>query len=437
MGAKSLVVWVVIAVIVVAAGGGIWASGHPEIAPTAPPDARSFDRRLVSRGEALAGLGACAVCHTREGGEPYAGGLPLATPFGTLYTTNITPDAGTGIGAWTKEAFIRAMREGVDRRGNHLYPAFPYDHFTRVTTEDLEAIYAYLMSAVSPVSYRAPANEMGFPWNIRRGIAAWNLLFLDRGPLSPDPTKDAEWNRGAYLAEGLGHCGSCHSPRNALGAIKKDEAYGGAHVEGWTAPALNKNSPAPIPWTKTAMVNYLMDGWHQQHGIAAGAMTPVVNNLRDQKEDDVFAIATYILSLQSGPLKPEEQAAREQKAKAFADKAEWDTAAPPAPPTDPQLAEGARVFQARCTECHRVGGKSVPLALATQVHLPDPSNLAQVIVQGIRPPQGALGRSMPAQGGNISDPEMVALIRFVRARFSTQEPWSDVEGAVRAARAHK
>jgi mono/diheme cytochrome c family protein len=438
MPAKSLVALAVVGVAVVAVAGGLWASSHPEIAPAAPPKAGTFDRKLVSRGEALAGLGACAVCHTREGGEPFAGGLPLATPFGTLYTTNITPDAGTGIGAWTKEAFTRAMREGVDRRGNHLYPAFPYDHFTRVSTEDLEAIYAYLMSGVSPVAYRAPENQMNFPWNIRRGIAAWNLLFLERGPLKPDATKDAEWNRGAYLAEGLGHCGSCHSPRNAMGAIKKgDDAYGGAHIEGWTAPALNKSSPAPIPWTKNAIVDYLMDGWHQQHGIAAGTMTPVVNNLRDQKEDDVFAIATYILSLQGGPLKPDEQAAREQKAKAFADKVEWNPSAAPEPSSDPQLAEGARVFQARCTECHRVGSKSVPLALASQVNLPDPSNLARVIVHGIRPPQGSLGRSMPAQGGNISDSEMVALIRFVRARFSTQQPWSDIEGAVQSARAHK
>jgi mono/diheme cytochrome c family protein len=428
---KRLVLWAVLIVTALVIAGFGWASRHPEIAAADPP--KSFDRKLVARGELLAGLGACAVCHTREGGEPYAGGLALPTPFGTIYTTNITPDRETGIGAWSKEAFTRAMRDGVNRAGQNLYPAFPYDHFTRVTQEDLDAIYAYLMGGVAPVAATAPANQLGFPFNIRQGLVVWNALFLDRTPWQPDPTKDAEWNRGAYLAEGLGHCGSCHSPRNALGAVKRGaDAYAGAMIEGWHAPALNKASPAPIPWTKTALVNYLMDGWHPQHGIAAGPMIPVANNLRDQKEDDVFAIAAYLLSLQGEPRKPDEQAAAEQKAKAFADRAEWDPADMASVPSEHQ--EGARVYQARCAECHRRGAKPVPLGLTSQVNYPQPDSLIRVVIGGIKPPQGALGRSMPAQDAQISDIEMVALVRFIRARFTAQAPWENLAETVRRVR---
>jgi mono/diheme cytochrome c family protein len=434
MTGRRIIVWTAfgaLALALLAAYG--WASRHAALAPVARPAPSAFDRDLVARGRSLAGFGNCAVCHTREGGEPFAGGLALPTPFGTVHTTNITPDPETGIGAWSEAAFLRAMRDGVDRAGRHLYPVFPYDHFTRVAEADLKAIYAYLMAEVAPVAARPPRNDLGFPWNLRAGLAFWNLVYLDKDPWKPDPSRDAEWNRGAYLVHGLGHCGSCHTPRNVLGALEGGaSAFSGAVVEGWHAPALDHRSPAPVPWTQAALVAYLMDGWHQDHGIAAGSMAAVANNLREQPEDDVFAIAAYVLSLQGGP---RADPARAAERKAFAAKVEWGHPDNPPIPDDRALREGARVFQARCAECHRSGGRPVPLALTSTVNHPDAANVALIVLHGVKPPQGALGRSMPALAAQIPDAEMVALLRFVRARFSREPPWSGLEETVGRARA--
>ena len=262
------------------AGPFTWASRNPEIAPIARPDPASFDRKLVAQGEKLAGFGNCHVCHTRSGGRPYAGGLPLPTPFGVIHTTNITPDPETGIGTWSEQAFIRAMREGVDRLGRHLYPAFPYDFFTKVSETDLRAIYAYLMTREA-IFQKAPENSLSFPFNIRPLLAGWKLLFHDEGPFRPEPSKDSEWNRGAYLVEGIGHCGACHTTRNRFGAAPKTgaAAYAGGNVEGWHVPPLTAAAPGPIPWTQKSLVNYLIDGWDGQHGIAAGPMSPVASDL--------------------------------------------------------------------------------------------------------------------------------------------------------------
>jgi len=411
--------------VLVVAGLGL-ASRQAELAPIARPDPASFDKKLVERGRVLAGFGDCTACHSREDGAPFAGNYPLRTPFGTIYTSNITPDRDTGIGTWSKDAFRRALKDGVDREGNHLYPAFPYDHFTKVKEDDIEAIYAYLMSAVEPVKEVTRGNELGFPFNIRATLYVWKALFLDKTPFKPDPSKDAEWNEGAYLVEGLGHCGACHTPRNFMGA-ETSPAYGGGSAEGWYAPPLNADSLSQQPWTKTQYVLYLMDGWQAQHGMAAGPMTPVVNALHKQNEIDVFAIAAYVATLR-GAAKPVEEAA----AKAAALKLEWGN--PDAPPVPNELGEGARVFQARCAQCHHSSGATVPLALETSVNAPLPDSVARVIWSGIKPPQGALGRSMPAFGPQMSEAEMAALVRFLRARFTSRSPWSGVEAAVRDAR---
>ena len=301
-------IWLLIAALpaVLVAAAVFWANRHPEIAPVAPPGEGAFDTALLRNGEALAGIGACAVCHTADRGASFAGGLALPTPFGVVYSTNITPDADSGIGSWPEAAFRRAMREGVDRRGRHLYPAFPYDHFTRVTDEDIHAIYAYLM-AQEPVAFAAPENELRFPFNIRMLLAGWKLLFLETGEFEADPNRDEEWNRGAYLAEGVGHCGACHTPRNVFGAVSRELAFGGGEAEDWHVPALNADSPAPVPWSQLQLVNYLFDGWDAEHGIAAGPMAPVVNHLYDQSEDDVFAMAAYIESWQRPKLSDAER----------------------------------------------------------------------------------------------------------------------------------
>ena len=421
------------ALVVLAAFG--WANRHPELAPVGPPSVAAFDTALLRTGEALAGLGACAVCHTSERGEPFAGGRALPTPFGIVYSTNITPDVETGIGAWSKAAFRRAMHEGVDPRGRHLYPAFPYDHFTKVTDEDVDAIYAYLMTR-EPVAFEAPDHELAFPFNVRMLLAGWKLLFLETGRFEPDASRDDEWNRGAYLAEGLGHCGACHTPRNAFGALEETAAYDGGDVEDWHAPALNARSPAPIPWSQEQLVDYLFDGWEEAHGIAAGPMAPVVNHLYDQSEDDVFAIAAYFASRQ----RPALSVAETQAVLAGARALDWERDpgySPEKTPDDPALRRGMEVWRDQCADCHKRGGGEapVPLALTTTVNAPDPRNVIHIVFDGIRPPRGALQRSMPEFGASITDADIVDLVKYVRWHFTDRPAWEDVARHVAAKRA--
>jgi mono/diheme cytochrome c family protein len=429
---------VLVVLVIVAAGGALaYAMRFPAIAPITPPEVASFDPELVERGEMLAGLGNCSVCHTREGGADYAGGLALPTPFGTIYTTNISPDPETGIGTWSEAAFIRAMRHGVDKDGGYLYPAFPYDYYTRVTEDDLKAIYAYLMTR-DPVRQEPSANDLPFPFNNRILMAGWNMLFLKEGEFQPDPNQDEEWNRGAYIIEGLGHCGACHSPRNALGAAVKTgpDVFGGGYAEGWYAPALNAQSRAPAPWTQIAFVNYLIDGHDNDHGIAAGPMTPVVDDLYEQSEDDVFAMARYLMSVRGDDRPEAEIEAEIAEVRAVAETLDWNHPQQPAMPTDPVLLRGAQVFQSQCAECHRQGGQPVSLGLSTVVNAPDAANLINISFYGIQPPPvGSLGRSMPGRAIQLSDEQMADLAAFVRDRFSDRPAWENIPAAVAAARA--
>jgi mono/diheme cytochrome c family protein len=412
---SRIALWTVVVLAVAGAAGFAFLAYQPEMAVVARPDPGSFDKALVERGRVLANYGDCTACHTRPDGPPFAGNLPLKTPFGTIYTSNITPDAETGIGTWSREAFRRSMKDGVDRKGNHLYPAFPYDHFTKVKDADIDAIYAYLMSAIAPVRETTRPHDFGFPFNIRATLAVWKALFLDKSPFQPDRSKDPEWNEGAYLVEGLGHCGACHTPRNVMGA-RMTPAYGGGSAEGWYAPPLNKDNLSQQPWSKVELVVYLMDGWHANHGMSAGPMTPVVNALHKQNEIDVFAIAAYVGTLRAG-----EKAIDAGAARAAALKLEWGH--PEAPPVATEFSEGAKVFEARCAQCHRSKGATVPLALQTSIQAPVPDSVVEVIRSGISPPTGALGRSMPAFGSQLSEAEITALAKFLRARFSTQPPW--------------
>ena len=425
---------IVVAALAVAAFG--WANRYPEIAPIEPPESSVFAAELVEKGEALAGIGDCVVCHTGPSGEPFAGGLELATPFGTIYSTNITPDANAGIGKWSEKAFVRAMHEGVDRAGDYLYPAFPYDHFAKVSVEDVRAIYAFIMTR-EPVAATPPENELRFPFNIRILVAGWNLLFLDRGRFVPDATQDDEWNRGAYLVQGLGHCGACHTPRNAFGAEKLNSRFAGGEAEGWEAPPLIAVSPDRIPWKQESLVNYLFDGWDEHHGIAAGPMAPVVNHLFEQSEDDVFAMAAYIASLQRAA----PSAAQAEQAVARAAELEWGADEVPDPadtPDDPVLQHGEQAFFDQCATCHKEGtGSAQPvlLALTVTLHAPDPRNIIHIIFDGIRPPLGAVRRSMPGFGAAITDTDIADLLIYIRWRFTDLPPWNDVRARVDAKRA--
>lgn len=423
-------------IVAVAAGGAFaWAARWQALEPIDPPERGSFDAALIEKGATLAALGACAVCHTAEGGEAYAGGRPLPTPFGVIHATNILPDPETGIGRWSEAAFRRALRQGVDRAGDYLYPAFPYDHFTRLTDEDIAALYAYLMTR-APASAETPRNTLAFPYDIRLAIAGWNLLFLDAGAYAPDPARDEQWNRGAYLVEGIGHCGACHTPRNGFGAERAGAPLAGGEVEGWEAPALNADSPAPVPWDEDALVNYLLDGWDGNHGIAAGPMTPVVDELAAIPEDDAYAIAAYVLSFQAvdGGGERAEAARAFAKARAFG-----GSQTPPDGPTPPAGADaafgrGLQVFARVCANCHRANARAAPLALTSTVNGPDPSNFLHIVVNGIVPPESAFDRSMPAFGGALSDADLVDLAIFVRAHFSEQPAWEQLEAKVKEVR---
>jgi mono/diheme cytochrome c family protein len=416
-----------------------WPAEIPALAEAPAPN--SFAPDQIKRGAQLAALGDCTTCHTAPNGRPYAGGVPVPTPFGTVYASNITPDRETGIGAWPEEAFRRALREGVGRDGTHFYPAFPYDHFTQMSDDDIAAVYAYLMTR-EPVEQANKEPNLTFPLNARLFAAAWQILFLRRGPYQADSAKDGEWNRGAYLADSVGHCGSCHTPRNFLGAEDRRNRFGGGVAENWVGPALNDSSPAPIPWTAEQLFAYLRDGIAEQHGTAAGPMQPVVANMRKLPEADVRAIAAYVASLAG----PQDAAARERQTKdalEFAQQRELKVAAGPAAnattgsggSNDNANSDGAAIFAGACATCHREGGelpasRPIPLGLSSTVNDPSPINFAQIVVNGIHPQAGTRGRFMPGFAGALTDRQIAALASYVRGHFSRQPAWQDVDRAV-------
>jgi mono/diheme cytochrome c family protein len=413
----------------------------PALAQTPAP--ASLPREQVERGAQLAALGDCTTCHTSPGGKSFAGGVPVPTPFGTLYATNITPDRDTGIGTWPEDAFRRALREGVGRKGTHYYPAFPYDHYTNANDEDIKALYAFLMTR-EPVHQLNRAPQLAFPLNWRFFAAAWQVLFLREGPYQATSSHDPMWNRGAYLANGLGHCGACHTPRNWLGAETGDR-FGGGVAENWVAPALNASSPAPVPWTADQLYAYLRHGFSDQHGAASGPMRPVVQNMQQLPDEDVRAIAIYIASFAS----PQDKTARERQtllAQQFAHEravkvspALSANATPGAAPTNDNEADGALIFAGACATCHHEGGqlpfsRPLPLALSSVVNEPAATNFVRIVQNGIHPPPGQKGAIMPGFAGALTNAQIVAVANYVRQHYSQKPPWADVSKAVSAAR---
>ena len=400
---------------------------RPAIAAIEPPAPQSFDAALVKRGRDLAAIGNCNDCHTVRGGKDFAGGLAVPTPFGTIFSSNITPDAETGIGRWPEAAFRRAMRSGVNRDGQHLYPTFPYDHFTNVTDEDDRALYAYLMTR-QPVRAPARANLLSFPLDQRVVIAGWKLLFLRRGTYQPDSMKSAEWNRGAYLVEGLAHCGSCHTPRNVLGAERASAQFAGGDVDNWHAYAINAQSPAPIPWDADALFAYLRDGWHPDHGVARGPMAQVVSNLSSVPESDIRAIATYMAGVFGAPTP-------DRKRRAEAVLAQAKSLSVQASKTN---AVGASIYAAACATCHETGRPlpygGVNLGLSTAISSSDPRNAINIVLSGVRPVEGERSPIMPGFAASMNDDQISALLNYLRARFSNQPAWTGVEKTIADAR---
>src|SRR5436190_5516568 len=411
------------------AGGviGFAIAWRPAIAAIDPPAPQSFDADLVRRGRDLAAIGNCSDCHTVRGGKSFGGGLPVPTPFGTIFSSNITPDPETGIGRWPEEAFRRAMRSGVSRDGQHLYPTFPYDHFTNVTDEDDRALYAYLMTR-QPIHATAHENQLSFPLRQRFVIAGWKLLFLRRGTYQPETTRSEEWNRGAYLVEGLAHCGACHTPRNALGAERASAQFAGGDVDNWHAYAINAQSPAPVPWTAEALFGYLREGWQPEHGVARGPMAEVVSNLSSVQDADIRTIAAYMASVFGSPT-PERKRRGEEVL------AQVNSA--PAQPESTEAA-GAAIYAAACATCHEAkrplpyGG--VNLALSTAMSGPDARNAANVVLAGLRPVEGEPSPIMPGFASSMNDAQIAALLNYLRSRFSNQPAWTGVEKIVEEAR---
>ena len=400
---------------------------RPAIAPvslTVP----AYSATTIERGRVLAAMGNCAVCHTAEGGAPNAGGRAMATPFGTVYTTNLTPDPETGLGRWSFSAFQRAMREGVSRDGHHLYPAFPYTAFAKTTDDDLQALYAHFM-AMPPVQAETPKPDLKFPFNVRPLMAGWNALFHDPAPYAPVTTQSAEWNRGAYLVNSLGHCGACHTPRNALGAEQGGPAFlAGAIANGWEAPALTGLSRAAVPWNADALYGYLRNGHAPSHGTAGGPMAEVVRQLQQVPDEDIRAMSHYLASFNPTVPDPQALAARAVQL-AAANKGRL-------------LGAPQRLFDNACAACHHDGdgptllGVNRPLALNTNLTSDRPDNLLRTILHGVRDPATKDIGFMPAFSNALDDAQIVELAGYMRARFAPQAaPWPSLAKDVARLRA--
>jgi len=367
----------------------------------------------VERGKYLAKAADCMVCHTTQGGLEYAGGLGFKLPFGTLYSTNITPDKETGIGNYSDQDFLNAVHRGTRRDGARLYPAMPFTSYTYMSDADALAIKAYLFS-LPPVRAAAPANTLTFPFNQRWAMGFWSALFNPDTRFEPDTSKSPEWNRGAYLAEALAHCGECHTPRNLAFALDNRKKFAGAVTAGWRAFNISSDKTTGVgAWRDDDLVSYLSIGHAAGHGTAAGPMGEAVDHsLSQMAPGDIRAVVAYLRSVPPA-------ASTDLPA----------TLAPPAPAShrdggtpDPR---GKMVFEGACVSCHGWSGESPisPLATLTgawAVNDPGATNVAQIVISGTRRhvPEGSV--SMPAFGSTHSDAEIAAVANYVTARFGSR-----------------
>jgi mono/diheme cytochrome c family protein len=358
------------------------------IGPAAAASIDKQDFNQVERGHYLAIVGDCAACHTEPGsGHPYAGGRTIETPFGNVIGPNITPDPRTGIGAWTDDEFVNALTQGTGRHGTRLYPAMPYTYFTKVTRDDVLAIRAYL-NTVPAVHNDVNPNQLPFPLNIRTGMAAWDWLYFKPGTFEPVDGKSAEWNRGAYLAEGLGHCGMCHTPKNFLGADKTGERLQGYALQGWFAPNLTNDARVGLGgWSVEEIISYLKNG-HNRTSAATGLMSETLNLSTSHMSDaDLRAIAVYLKDQPGGNQ-------------------------PPTPAPDQNVMNsGGKIYADECSGCHTPNGKGVPgmfpsLNGSPLVQQGNPTSLLHVVLRGAQSastPQAPTGPSMPAFSWVLGD----------------------------------
>jgi mono/diheme cytochrome c family protein len=365
-------------------------------------DTQSFDR--IERGRYLAVLGDCAGCHTAPGGAPFAGGLALQTPFGTLVAPNITPDPETGIGNMTNDDFLATLHEGRGHNGKRLYPAMPYPAYTKMTDDDVLAMRAYF-ATIAPVKNPVVSNQLPFPLNIRLAMAFWNGLNFTSGRYQANPQKSAVWNRGAYIVEGPAHCGTCHTPKTLLGGDKNNVALTGATLQGWFAPDITNDTRKGIGgWSTDDLVQYLKKGTNNWT-LASGPMAEAVSHSTSQmNDDDILAIATYLKDSGEGGVsgKPAVAAANTNVMRA-----------------------GAAIYKDSCAACHKDSGQGEAnlfprLAGSGLVQSDDPTTLARVVLHGTRAVATAgapTGPAMPAFDWRLDDAQVAAVLTYIRSNW--------------------
>lgn len=384
--------------------------------------AATGDAATVERGRYLATAGDCIACHSVPGGKPMAGGLALATPLGPIIATNITPSNTHGIGSYTLAQFSDAVRHGVRADGAHLYPAMPYTAYAKLTDADLAALYAYFMHGVAPVD-AAPATttKLPFPFNIRLSMAGWNLLFLDKKPFEPDPAKSAEWNRGAYLAQGLAHCGTCHTPRNLLMAEQLSKELGGADLGTWHAPNITSDVNSGIgSWSRQDLVGYLRTGRAAQRGQAAGPMAEAIDHsLQHLNDTDLNAIAAY---LQSMPALRDAADTKPVTQWGAADE-ELNAIRGVPLPKDLNRMSGPQLYDAHCASCHQAKGEGSfdgslpPLYHNSATGRSQTNNLVMAMLDGVERQDGGSNHLMPAFRQVLSDEQIVTLGNYVQGKY--------------------
>ncbi|MBV8097334.1 MAG: cytochrome c [Acetobacteraceae bacterium] len=370
------------------------------------PNKQSFE--VIEHGRYMATAADCTACHTVKGGQPFAGGGALETPFGVLLAPNITPDLQTGIGGWTDDAFVNAVQNGIGHGGIYLYPAMPYTYYSKMTRADVIAIRAYL-DTVQPVHNRVVANQLPFPFNQRETMVGWNALYFRPGDFKPDPSQSEEWNRGAYLVEGAEHCGLCHTPKNAMGGDEGGRAMQGSALQNWYAPDLTGNRHAGLgDWTVDDIVLYLKTG-RNRYDIASGPMAEAVTNSTSHLTDaDLRAMAVYLKSLPPG-----------------------GRAAPqPISDQDPAMQHGRAIYDNQCAACHGGGGQGIVglfprLSAAPLVQQEQAASLIRVVLEGSRAVATAgapTGPAMPSFAWQLPDADIADVITYIRNAWGNAAP---------------
>lgn len=380
---------------------------HAALPPAQTTAARLQEPALIARGAYLATVGDCAACHTAQGGRPYAGGRVLPTPFGEVPAPNLTPDDATGLGRWSFDAFWRALHEGVGRDGHALYPAFPYTSYTRVSREDAFALFAYLKT-LPPVRNQTAAPSLRFPYDLRAGLTTWRTLYFRPGEFVPDPKQSAQWNRGAYLVQGLGHCNECHVARDNLGGLPSNETLTGGQIpaQNWYAPDLSTHAHGGLEgWSTDDIVTLLRTG-QSRKGAAFGPMADVVmQSTQHMREEDLRAIAVYLQSLPPRPAPANKGSQVDATAR---------------------LERGADLYGRQCASCHGKDGQGVagiypPLAGNSSVTEPTGINAIRIVLLGgFAPTTDAHPRpySMPPFAQQLSDGDVASVVSYIRHAWS-------------------